>query len=1551
MTDFLDRISKLSPKRLALLALEQHEQIEAVSRRAREPIAVVGMGCRFPGGAGNPAAYWQLLREGRDAISEVPRDRWDIDALFDPDPDAPACMSVRNGGFLADIGGFDPAFFGIAPREALSMDPQQRLLLEVTWEALEHAGIAPESLAGSATGVFVGICNADHFTRLLNRGAASIDAYLASGNANSVASGRIAYCLGLQGPALSIDTACSSSLVALHVACRSVRSGESRLAIAAGVNVICSPETTIALSKAHMLAPDGRCKTFDASADGFSRGEGCGVLVLKRLEDALADGDRVLALIRGTAVNQDGRSGGLTVPNGPAQEAVIRMALADGSVQASDVDYVEAHGTGTSLGDPIEVRALAGALGRGRTAVRPLLIGSVKANIGHLESASGIAGVIKVVLALQHERIPPHLHFRVPSPHIAWADYPVKVAPDGVAWPRGEHRRLAGVSSFGFSGTNAHVVIEEAPVAQPAVVLATRPLHCLPLSARSSEALEQLAGAYAEAFATAEDASFVDLVNTAGVGRSHLRERAAIVAGTTAEAITALHALHLDKPNPAVHRGTAVPGQAPEVVFLFAGQGSQYPGMSERLYAGSPIFREVIDQCNALLGPDAQGRTLKSILWASCGDQAPIHETMWTQPALFAVEYGLAQVWRSWGVEPAAVIGHSVGEYVAACVAGVFTLEDGLQLIAERGRLMQSRCHGGSMAALFTSVADVAAAVAPMADRVAIAAINAQDSVVISGESEAVDEILEGFARREVRGQRLFISVAAHSPLVDPALDCMEACAARVIMRAPRLPIAWNLTGGKALPSGAAPDATYWRRHLREPVRFADGIGELYAQGFRSFLEVGPHPTLIALAQQSLPAEDTSFVNSLRRGKDDWAEMLTGLAQLYVAGTQVDWAAVNRPYGGLRRALPTYPFQRQRYWVETATIPAPSAAHEPRPIDAPIADALPDRVDSMLHEIVWREAAIPRAANGTFAAQRWLIVPDRLGAAAALAEMLRQTGDAVELLPSTDEQAMESALRAALASPCAGMIHMTALDTTLDDATSPESLLAGQQQLLGGALRIVQSLSSLSGTSVPRLWFMTRGAQAVAQQESANPAQATLWGMSHVVAIEHPGLRCTRLDLDPQVEPALLASALVAELRADSLEDQIALRGSRRLLRRLVHHVKTPERTAQEPGTIQAQRTYLVTGGLTGLGLRVAEWLTERGARHLVLMGRSGSGARAQQVVQRLQSAGVQIVVERGDVALRADVARVLDEIACRMPPLAGVVHAAGVLDDGVLWAQSWPRFAAVMAAKVLGSWHLHQLTRDLDFFVLFSSGASVAGSAGQGNYAAANAFEDALAWYRQAQGKPAISVNWGPWADIGMAAERHIDAQGLRPIAPQDGLAALEFALRAKAPAPPQPAQLAVLATDWTYLLEAGISSRAAPLFVELVDAARRGRSQIGAPPATTVTNISLRDRIREMAPEARAGALQAYLRVEAAGVLGFVPELLDTSAPLSSLGLDSLMAVQLKNRIEADIGAIVPMSQFLQGPSIEQLVSPVLVAAEALKGALAIAAGAAEAWEEGSL
>ena len=680
MNDFVDRIRKLSQKQLMLLAVQQQERLEAIEKRKREPIAVIGMGCRFPGGADDPQKFWELLRNGRDAIREVPSERWDGDALFDPDPDAPARMSVRTGGFLDTVKDFDAAFFGIAPREALSMDPQQRLLLEVVWESIEHAGIADEQLAASSTGVFLGLCNSDHFLRLLHRGADTIDAYLASGNAPSVAAGRIAYSLGLQGPALAVDTSCSSSLVALHLACRSLRAGETRLALVCGVNVMCSPETGIALSKAHMLAPDGRCKTFDASADGYARGEGCAALVLKRYSDAVADGDNILALVRGTATNQDGRSGGLTVPNGPAQENVIRAALEDGGISPLEIDYVEAHGTGTSLGDPIEARALSRVLGVGRNDGDPLLIGSVKTNIGHLEGAAGIAGVIKVILSLLQEQIPPHLHFREPSPHISWADNRLAVTANAHPWPRQGRRRSAGVSSFGFSGTNAHVVLQDAPPIGPACA-ELRTFHCLPLSARSETALAELARQYARAI-TRPEMSLQDISHTAGAGRSHFPHRLAVVAESKESAINALTAFAEGKLHRALHRGTAVPGQALDIAFLFASPSSANPGMGRLLYEMSSVYRDAIDQCDSHLGSDGYGRTLKSVLLSSSNDC--VEDRAWVKLALFAVEFATTQLWKSFGVEPSAVIGDANGEYAAACVAGVISLEDALCLAAQR---------------------------------------------------------------------------------------------------------------------------------------------------------------------------------------------------------------------------------------------------------------------------------------------------------------------------------------------------------------------------------------------------------------------------------------------------------------------------------------------------------------------------------------------------------------------------------------------------------------------------------------------------------------------------------------------------------------------------------------------------------------------------------------------------------------------------------------------------------------------------------------------------
>jgi len=906
------RYAHLSPLKQALLAVEEMQaRLDAAEAARCEPIAIVGMGCRFPGGAVDPDTFWRLLRDGVDGIGEVPPDRWDLDAYYDPDPDAPGKMSTRWGGFVKDVYAFDALFFGISPREATNMDPQQRLLLEVAWEALENGAQSPEALAGGRTGVFIGIIRSDYSQlQTLSQDPRRFDLYYASGQAHSIASGRLSYVLGVHGPSIAVDTACSSSLVALHLACQSLRARECDLALAAGTNLVLSPEANITFSKARMMAPDGRCKTFDARADGYVAGDGCGVVVLKRLSDARRDRDNVLALVRGVAVNQDGPSSGLTAPNGPAQQALIREALAGAGIAPSEVSYVEAHGTGTSLGDPIEVQALAAVLGRDRPKDRPLAIGSVKTNFGHLEAAAGMAGLIKLVLALQHREIPPHLHLQQPNPHIPWERLPVTVPTQPTPWAAGPRKRVAGLSSFGFSGTNAHVVVEEAPEPEAVPEAVDRPAHLLALSAKSEAALVELSLRFLRRLEEAPSASWPDACFSANAGRSHFSHRLAVVAASSAEARAALEAFSAGQETARLSRGPALGPSRPKVVFLFTGQGSQYTGMGRMLYETQPTFRAALERCDELLRPHLDRRLL-SVLYPGDGEASPLDQTAYTQPALFALEWSLAELWRSWGIEPALVLGHSVGEYVAACVAGVFSLEDGLKLIAERGRLMQSLPRGGEMAAVMADEARVRAAIAVCAGRVQVAAVNGPENVVISGEGKAVQAVVAGLVAERVKSRALTVSHAFHSPLMDPILDAFEAAAATVSHSAPRIGLVSNLTGRPV----AAGDLTaaYWRRHVREAVRFSDSMAAAREKGGEVFLEVGPSPTLLAMGRRCLPEDAGLWLPSLRKERDDWSQLLGSLASLYVHGAKIDWAGFDRDYPRRRIALPTYPFQRTLY--------------------------------------------------------------------------------------------------------------------------------------------------------------------------------------------------------------------------------------------------------------------------------------------------------------------------------------------------------------------------------------------------------------------------------------------------------------------------------------------------------------------------------------------------------------------------------------------------------------------------------------------------------------
>ena len=878
------------------------------------PIAIVGMAGRFPG-AGSVADLRELLREGRDAIREVPPDRWDVDELYDPS-NGTGKMHTRWMGALDGIDLFDPQFFGISRREASRMDPQQRILLEVSWEALESAGIAPDSLAGTQTGVFVGIWGVEYTLDYWNRTPDPVrrrkrlDGWVGAGNAHCIAANRLSFLLDLKGPSMAVDTACSSSLVALHLACQSVWSGESDVALAAGVNVLIPPDTTIAASQAQMLSADGRCKSFDAGADGYVRSEGCGVVLLKRLSDALRDGDHVHALIRGSATNQDGRTSALTVPSAEAQQSVMRRALAGAGVDPGELSYFEAHGTGTPIGDPTEVRAIAEVVGPKRSADHRCLLGSLKANIGHLETASGVASVIKVALGLEHEEMYPQINLTRLNPKIQLEGTPLEIPTALEAWRRGPAPRLAGVNSFGFGGANAHVLLEEAPLPTPRRQAPERPRHVLAISARGEAALGELAARYRAACAGATSEELPDICFTAGAGRNHFEHRLAVT-GDGREAICSKLDAFAGGACAGLHRGEARPGSRPRVAFLFPGQGAQYAGMALGLYEREPVFRHAIDGCAEVLD-ELLGTPLLSVLHPA-GGQDVLDETRYTQPALFAVEYALAELWASWGVRAEYVCGHSVGEYVAACVAGVLGLEDALGLIARRAELMGGLPAGGAMAAVLAGQDEVAEAIAPYAGAVAIAAVNAPANVTISGAREAVDGATRELESRRIAVRRLPVSHAFHSPLMDPILDDLERAARGIEHVAPARRLASNLNG-RLFEPGERPDAAYWRAHARNPVRFASCVSAIAEAGANVFVELGPRPTLIGLGKRCAQDDGLLWLPSLKMGSDDHAVLAETLAALYARGVDVDWAGRDRGRPRRRLRLPTYPFQRARYW-------------------------------------------------------------------------------------------------------------------------------------------------------------------------------------------------------------------------------------------------------------------------------------------------------------------------------------------------------------------------------------------------------------------------------------------------------------------------------------------------------------------------------------------------------------------------------------------------------------------------------------------------------------
>ncbi|WP_327138862.1 type I polyketide synthase [Nocardia sp. NBC_01327] len=1819
-----------------------------------EPLAIVGIGCHFPGGASTPAAFWDLLCAGVDATRELPPDRWEVGKFYDPDPAKLGKMSTCRGGFLDRVDQFDAAFFGISPREAIWLDPQQRMLLRVAWEAFEDSGADMDRLAGSDVGVFVGGFTLD-YNLLQNYGVHSryeLQANSATGMMMTMLANRLSHAFDFRGPSLTVDTACSGSLVALHLAVQAIRNGECSQALVGGVNVMLAPNMTIAESKGGFLSPDGRCKTFDISANGYARGEGAGVVLLKPLARALAERDSIYALVRGTAVTQDGHTNGITVPNGDAQEATMRAAYLRAGVPPRQVQYIEAHGTGTPLGDPIEAAAIGRVLSANRPVGEPILLGSVKTNIGHLEAAAGVAGLIKVALSLQHKRIPGHLHLTEPNPAIPFEEFGLRVPTRVIDWPSGDGPRCAGVNSFGFGGTNAHAVLQEPPAETAVAARTDDRRHVVVLSARSAAALRELTESMC-AHLGETDCSLADIAYSSSLRRTHHDHRLAVVARSCDQARERLRASLDADQAPGVVAGRAHSGNRPKLAFVCSGMGPQWWGMGRQLLETEPEFRQAVEDCATELFKYTGWSLLEEMLAPE--ERSRIGRTEVAQPANFALQVGLAALWRSRGIEPDAIIGHSAGEVAAQYLAGVLSLHDAIKVIYYRSSLQQRMAGRGRMLAVGLTPETLERAVADAGPTVSVAAINSPSAVTLSGDAEVLESMAAQLDTFGVFHRFLPVEVPFHSHYMDPLRAELESGLSGLCPATATLPLYSTVTGSRI--DGGGVDARYWWQNVRATVLFSAAFSEMVDDGYTHFLELAPHPVLASSMHELLTGSGREglVVASLRRDEADDEILLRSLGSLHGHGHSVRWATLHGDDAKYVK-LPNYPWQLERYWNESAearedrhyrqvhpllgqrmnaahrtwevelntgrlayltdhriqdntllpaaalvemalaaareaygpgdyavedlqlrkalvvspvsdarmrttlyqeqarveissylalpsgerqwtihasaqlgtstaspaprdlagtrtgcgnyvsrdefytrtkemgfqygpafqgvrdivtgegvavgsvTIPdeistdlldyqfhpslldaafqillvaatAPdqqrSTPYLPVRIDRirvlapPVADMVvvaqvrmadlsrivsdialcdrtgrvlvqidgfraqslavaaslsPDRIDRGLYELTWQPAPpataitdddealqVPQpglvvAGDGVpvqvpepslaGAGGDWVIFADTTGVGDEAATVLCAAGHRVfrvihaEVAELTDcgadtylidaaNPAHYLQLMQALHDHEIGVLaHLWSLDievsdTDFDDLGSADDLQDSQEMGVLSVMRLMQALSA-EQTWAPKLWLVTRGGQSVgAQGNRCNVAQAPLWGLGRVIGHQEFATRWGGLcDLDPSGSAAEQGRLLVGEIAGgleDSgrtgtiesvAEDQVALRGSERYVARLV---ESGSLTAPFPARMRDSGSYLVTGGLGALGLLVARFLVDQGARDVVLMGRTSIPPRSSWdelasddprrslagTIRELESQGARIHLATVDVTSAEQLRRWSDTHREQgLPPLAGVVHVAGVVEDELLVRTNAATFTKVLRPKLIGGWLLHRLLRDvpLDFFVLFSSTGSVIASPGQGNYAAGNAFLDALAHYRRGLGLPALSIGWGPWS-VGMVEQLDLEQmyarRGIELITPEAGMQILGRVLHQR------PAHLVAITADWARARETSLTGQLPPMF-SLLDVPAEEPENAGA------DAHALLGALRRAPESERVAVLGEHLREVAARVLGMAAEQVGTDETLSSLGLDSMMAIEMKHRVEAVLGIDVSVLDLLQGATI---------------------------------
>ncbi|WP_079136092.1 phthiocerol type I polyketide synthase PpsB [Mycobacterium tuberculosis] len=1489
MRTAFSRISGMTAQQRTSLA----DEFDRVSRIAvAEPVAVVGIGCRFPGDVDGPESFWDFLVAGRNAISTVPADRWDAEAFYHPDPLTPGRMTTKWGGFVPDVAGFDAEFFGITPREAAAMDPQQRMLLEVAWEALEHAGIPPDSLGGTRTAVMMGVYF-NEYQSMLAASPQNVDAYSGTGNAHSITVGRISYLLGLRGPAVAVDTACSSSLVAVHLACQSLRLRETDLALAGGVSITLRPETQIAISAWGLLSPEGRCAAFDAAADGFVRGEGAGVVVLKRLTDAVRDGDQVLAVVRGSAVNQDGRSNGVTAPNTAAQCDVIADALRSGDVAPDSVNYVEAHGTGTVLGDPIEFEALAATYGHGGDACA---LGAVKTNIGHLEAAAGIAGFIKATLAVQRATIPPNLHFSQWNPAIDAASTRFFVPTQNSPWPTAEGPRRAAVSSFGLGGTNAHVIIEQgselAPVSEGGEDTGVSTLVVTGKTAQRMAATAQVLADWMEG--PGAEVAVADVAHTVNHHRARQATFGTVVARDRAQAIAGLRALAAGQHAPGVvsHQDGS-PG--PGTVFVYSGRGSQWAGMGRQLLADEPAFAAAVAELEPVFVEQA-GFSLRDVI-ATGKELVGIEQI---QLGLIGMQLTLTELWRSYGVQPDLVIGHSMGEVAAAVVAGALTPAEGLRVTATRARLMAPLSGQGGMALLGL---DAAATEALIADypQVTVGIYNSPRQTVIAGPTEQIDELIARVRAQNRFASRVNIEVAPHNPAMDALQPAMRSELADLTPRTPTIGII--STTYADLHTQPIFDAEHWATNMRNPVRFQQAIasaGSGADGAYHTFIEISAHPLLTQAIADTLedahrPTKSAAkylSIGTLQRDADDTVTFRTNL---YTADIAHPPHTCHPPEP--HPTIPTTPWQHTHHWIAT-THPSTAAPEDPGSNKVVVngqSTSESRALEDWCHQLAWPIRPAVSADPPSTAA--WLVVADN--------ELCHELARAAD---SRVDSLSPPAL-AAGSDPAALLDALRGVDNVLYAPPVPGELLdiESAYQVFHATRRLAAAMVASSATAIspPKLFIMTRNAQPISEGDRANPGHAVLWGLGRSLALEHPEIWGGIIDLDDSMPAELAVRHVLTAAHGTDGEDQVVYRSGAR------HVPRLQRRTLPgKPVTLNADASQLVIGATGNIGPHLIRQLARMGAKTIVAMARKPGAL--DELTQCLAATGTDLIAVAADATDPAAMQTLFDRFGTELPPLEGIYLAAFAGRPALLSEMTDDDVTTMFRPKLdaLALLHRRSLKSPVRHFVLFSSVSGLLGSRWLAHYTATSAFLDSFAGARRTMGLPATVVDWGLWkslADVQKDATQISAESGLQPMADEVAIGALPLVMN-----PDAAVATVVVAADWP-LLAAAYRTRGA---LRIVD------DLLPAPEDVGKGESEFRTSLRSCPAEKRRDMLFDHVGALAATVMGMPPtEPLDPSAGFFQLGMDSLMSVTLQRALSESLGEFLPASVVFDYPTVYSL------------------------------